>query len=246
MLLTGKNLARIQEYIIFRLFAMPLFKKRNVQKRGVNKRRKDDESRGKSIKLEKVLKAAIENDGNSGNEEDDLQPLNVKFIRRGFGSVNAANAETHTGKYGTKVAGRPEGSKESTDADQNGNPIDRKLNDDLFKADRLAEDEFKARRERKRMEKALKKPQKRDKAGDKIYSGNLKSKKVDRWKPSSIHIKANNEVDYERDVCKDFLLNGYCGFGDSCKFLHYREEYAPVKKKKSREWEEVAKRHKKF
>lgn len=27
------------------------------------------------------------------------------------------------------------------------------------------------------------------------------------------------------DVCKDYKLTGYCGFGDNCKFLHDRGDY---------------------
>lgn len=29
-------------------------------------------------------------------------------------------------------------------------------------------------------------------------------------------------VDYQPDVCKDYKETGYCGFGDTCKFLHDR------------------------
>lgn len=32
-------------------------------------------------------------------------------------------------------------------------------------------------------------------------------------------------IDYAPDVCKDYLETGYCGFGDSCKFLHDRGDY---------------------
>ena len=32
-------------------------------------------------------------------------------------------------------------------------------------------------------------------------------------------------VDFAPDVCKDYKQTGFCGFGDSCKFLHAREDY---------------------
>ena len=37
--------------------------------------------------------------------------------------------------------------------------------------------------------------------------------------------KFNVRFDYKADRCKDFKDTGYCGFGDSCIFLHDRSEY---------------------
>ena len=43
-------------------------------------------------------------------------------------------------------------------------------------------------------------------------------------------------TDYTPDVCKDYKQTGFCGFGDSCKFLHAREDYA-AGWKLDRDWE---------
>lgn len=51
-------------------------------------------------------------------------------------------------------------------------------------------------------------------------------------------IKSTVTVDYQPDVCKDYKLTGYCGYGDSCKFLHMREDYA-AGWKLDKEWETV-------
>lgn len=39
------------------------------------------------------------------------------------------------------------------------------------------------------------------------------------------NIRTTVKVDYQPDVCKDYKETGYCGFGDSCKFLHDRSDY---------------------
>ncbi|PGH07516.1 hypothetical protein AJ79_06251 [Helicocarpus griseus UAMH5409] len=39
------------------------------------------------------------------------------------------------------------------------------------------------------------------------------------------NIRTITVTDYAPDVCKDYKQTGYCGFGDSCKFLHAREDY---------------------
>lgn len=38
-------------------------------------------------------------------------------------------------------------------------------------------------------------------------------------------IKSTILTDYQPDICKDYKETGFCGFGDSCKFLHDRSDY---------------------
>lgn len=39
------------------------------------------------------------------------------------------------------------------------------------------------------------------------------------------NLKASTFTDYQPDVCKDFKQTGFCGYGDSCKFLHSRDDF---------------------
>ncbi|KAF2015432.1 hypothetical protein BU24DRAFT_178206 [Aaosphaeria arxii CBS 175.79] len=53
---------------------------------------------------------------------------------------------------------------------------------------------------------------------------------------SSSNVRTVTFTDYAPDVCKDYKQTGFCGFGDSCKFLHAREDYA-AGWKLDRDWE---------
>ncbi|KAL2263838.1 hypothetical protein VTK26DRAFT_4886 [Humicola hyalothermophila] len=54
------------------------------------------------------------------------------------------------------------------------------------------------------------------------------------------HIRTVTITDMAPDVCKDWKQTGFCGFGDGCKFLHAREDYAHGWQL-DREWERVTK-----
>ncbi|KAF2248237.1 hypothetical protein BU26DRAFT_519965 [Trematosphaeria pertusa] len=60
-------------------------------------------------------------------------------------------------------------------------------------------------------------------------------RKVGPQKASS-NVRTITITDYTPDVCKDYKQTGFCGFGDGCKFLHAREDYA-AGWKLDREWE---------
>ena len=42
---------------------------------------------------------------------------------------------------------------------------------------------------------------------------------------ASGNIRNTTRFDYQPDICKDYKETGFCGFGDSCKFLHDRSDY---------------------
>ncbi|XP_014667451.1 PREDICTED: RING finger protein 113A-like isoform X2 [Priapulus caudatus] len=79
----------------------------------------------------------------------------------------------------------------------------------------------------------------RDKEEDNVYRGlnnytNYKPQK-DSAQPLPLvkkgpirapaHLRATVRWDYQPDICKDYKETGFCGFGDSCKFMHDRSDY---------------------
>ncbi|CAD7674993.1 unnamed protein product [Nyctereutes procyonoides] len=82
----------------------------------------------------------------------------------------------------------------------------------------------------------------RGKEDDKIYRGINNYQKYLKPKDTSLgsassgmgrkgpirapeHLCATVRWDYQPDTCKDFKETGFCGFGDSCKFLHDRSDH---------------------
>ncbi|KAF9078053.1 hypothetical protein BDP27DRAFT_1207868 [Rhodocollybia butyracea] len=68
--------------------------------------------------------------------------------------------------------------------------------------------------------------------GQKGYKSHLqknkevpKAMRVGPQRNTSSTIRTVTIVDYQPDVCKDYKETGYCGFGDTCKFLHDRGTY---------------------
>ncbi|KAH8107777.1 hypothetical protein BXZ70DRAFT_11620 [Cristinia sonorae] len=68
--------------------------------------------------------------------------------------------------------------------------------------------------------------------GQKAYKSHIqknkevpKAMRVGPQRASGSTIRTVTITDYQPDVCKDYKETGYCGFGDTCKFLHDRGTY---------------------
>lgn len=80
----------------------------------------------------------------------------------------------------------------------------------------------------------LRKTQGQDHEDDGLYKGQSNYKQLVPSK-STMDVKGPKRVasnirstmvfDFQRDICKDFRDTGFCGYGDSCKFMHSRDDF---------------------
>lgn len=57
------------------------------------------------------------------------------------------------------------------------------------------------------------------------------------------NVRMISRFDYQPDICKDYKETGYCGYGDSCIFMHDRSDYKSGWQME-RDWEEEQKKKK--
>jgi RING finger protein 113A len=57
------------------------------------------------------------------------------------------------------------------------------------------------------------------------YTQHIKQSKYSGPVRQTSHIRPDVRMDYARDICKDYKETGYCGYGDTCIFLHDRSDY---------------------
>ncbi|KAI4490950.1 hypothetical protein M0802_010624 [Mischocyttarus mexicanus] len=62
---------------------------------------------------------------------------------------------------------------------------------------------------------------KRDTAAGNASSGMVRKGPI----RAPANLRATVRWDYQPDICKDYKETGFCGFGESCKFLHDRSDY---------------------
>eukprot|EP01068_Selenidium_serpulae_P009269 Selendium_serpulae@DN5193_c0_g1_i4.p1 len=61
---------------------------------------------------------------------------------------------------------------------------------------------------------------------------------------SNQHVRMTMRIDLNPEICKDYKETGYCGYGDTCKFLHDRSDYKSGWQLE-KEWEEQQKKKQK-
>ncbi|CAO3643576.1 unnamed protein product [Cunninghamella blakesleeana] len=79
---------------------------------------------------------------------------------------------------------------------------------------------------------------KKGQSSDIKKKGNSKLQVGPQKAPANLRVTAR--FDYQPDICKDYKETGFCGYGDSCIFLHDRGDYK-TGWELDKEWEEAQK-----
>jgi RING finger protein 113A len=79
---------------------------------------------------------------------------------------------------------------------------------------------------------------------DPEHARNMKSKGTQGPVRAPSFVRSTAIFDYNPEVCKDYKETGFCGFGDSCLYMHDRHDYKSGWQQE-KEWEELQAKKKK-
>ena len=78
-------------------------------------------------------------------------------------------------------------------------------------------------------------------AGPKVSRAAKKPKILAKFGPMAAptNVRTTTIIDYQQDICKDFKETGFCGFGDTCIYLHDRNTFFKTAAPRERVWEKL-------
>mmetsp|Transcript_41606 Transcript_41606/g.68233 ORF Transcript_41606/g.68233 Transcript_41606/m.68233 type:complete len:233 (-) Transcript_41606:2-700(-) len=206
--------------------AKPLFKKKKNLKNGKNMRRKrpksDSDQSGDDTKVAKVqiTQKRINAFSTTSGSKEGMQQAGVYESTREVVPTKYAGDATYTTEIDT-----------ATDRDARA-IAERNLK---LNAEGATNDETKIYRGQAGYKNYIEK--KESQIGGNKYTGTQGPIRA----PSNI--RAICRFDYQPDICKDYKETGFCGYGDSCKFIHDRGDYKSGWQLEQ-EWEEQQKKKK--
>ncbi|POS84584.1 hypothetical protein EPUL_001869 [Erysiphe pulchra] len=194
--------------------------------------------RGRSKYRKQIVKESSSSDSDSENGSDGETDIKRKRLKRNQGAITASiksNSSLMTDIEPTVyIAERNDTIKSSNDATKSINWYDEHDVNNLSAKDLLGSTRKNLSSESNGLYKGLANQTKfivRNENAPKRVVGPIKA---------PTNLRTVTVTDFAPDVCKDYKQTGFCGFGDSCKYLHAREDYKHGWQL-DREWENVTK-----
>ncbi|KAI6250643.1 Pre-mRNA-splicing factor cwc24 [Erysiphe necator] len=193
--------------------------------------------RGRS-KYRKQIAKISSSDSDSDNGSDEEIDIKVKRHKRNHAAITASIKSTPASTIDVEptryAAERNETIKSSNDATKSSNWFDEHEVNNLSEKNLLGSTRNKVTNESEKLYKGLANQTKfivRNENAPKRVVGPIKA---------PANLRTITVTDFAPDVCKDYKQTGFCGFGDSCKYLHAREDYKHGWQL-DKEWENVTK-----
>lgn len=197
-----------------------LFKKRKINKTFARKRKNDDDNSTSSEDETVIVKKEKKIDNNPL-----IQRTNTKKQEQ---SKNNSSSEdeslvhvSYKSKKTSEIAGP--GDQGATAVIETETELDKDAQAIFEKAQKINED-LEGKEDDKiyrGMNNYAQYYKKKDTAAGNASSGMVRKGPI----RAPTNIRTTIRWDYQPDICKDYKETGFCGFGDSCKFLHDRSDY---------------------
>lgn len=199
------------------------FKKRNIRKQGTRKRKGSDseENDGSEDETTVVRKAKKSNDNNPNYQSTNT----VKKMGKIAASDSEDDMYSVSVSYRSKRNAEPEGPRDmgATAEVQIETEVDKDAQA-IFEKSLVINKELKGKEDDKvyrGLNNYTQFYEKKDTAQGNASSGMVRKGPI----RAPANLRATVRWDYQPDICKDYKETGFCGFGDSCKFLHDRSDY---------------------
>jgi len=199
-----------------------MFKQRKIRNNATRKRRGDDDGSGSSDDGTQVVKKE--------KKIDDKNPMRQSTSTKLRKQKTAENAESSEEEgisvcYKSKRTPMPAGPSDqgATAILETETEVDKDAQAIFEKAQKINE-ELEGKEDDKiyrGLNNYTQYYKKKDTAAGNASSGMVRKGPI----RAPANLRATVRWDYQPDICKDYKETGFCGFGDSCKFLHDRSDY---------------------
>lgn len=201
----------------------PLFKKRKINFKNKGRRRRNSDSDDSSEDETQVVRKQKQAHSNNPLVQSTVRSKKRVILEDGSGKSSSEDELTVRYKSRKTTSSEAPADQGATATVEIDTPIDRDAQA-VYEKSLIINKELKGKADDKVYRGLANYTQfyeKKDTAQGNAASGMVRKGPI----RAPANLRATVRWDYQPDICKDFKETGFCGFGDSCKFLHDRSDY---------------------